>query len=570
MSVAEHVDLLVIGSGAGGLSAAVTAAARGLKVLVVEKDAVFGGATALSGGWIWAPGNPVSAQDGADDSPEQVRAYLRHELGAQHDEARVEAFLAAAPRMVEFFERHTRLQFVSGSWIADIHGHSPGACNGSRSVAPQPLDGRELGPELLRQLRAQKYETSLFGMGVMAGPDLRRFLGALRSWPNFLYAAGRFARHLRDLLLHRRGLQLVNGCALVGRLLLSARALGVQLRACTPARSLLTAQGMVIGAVIETPQGPRRVLARRGVVLATGGFAHDAARMASFAGVPHGADAWALPPAAVAGDGLSMAEAVGASVDRGSAAPLAWCPVSVVPYPGGRTGLYPHIIDRGKPGLIAVLANGRRFVNEADGYHDYVSALLRTVPTGEAPRSWLICDHRFLRCYPFGMVKPWPVPVWPYLRSGYLKRGHTLEALAAACGIDAAGLSATVARFNEHAAQGLDPEFDRGGSLFNRRSGDADHGPNPCVAPLVDGPFYAIEVKPGCFGSFAGLRADTQARVLDTAGRAIEGLYAAGCDQANVMGGHYPAGGINLGPAMTFGFIAGEHAATRSPATSLP
>lgn len=563
MTPTEHVDLLVVGSGAGGLSAAVTAAARGLRVLVVEKDTVFGGATALSGGWIWAPGNPVSAADGAEDSPERVRAYLRHELGAQHDDARVEAFLAAAPRMVAFFEQHTRLQFVSGSWIADIHGASPGAGSGSRSVAPQPLDGRELGPQLLRQLRGQKYETSLFGMGVMAGPDLRRFLGALRTWPDFRYATGRLARHLRDLLLHRRSLQLVNGCALVGRLLLSAQALGVQLRTGTPARSLLTTQGRVIGAILDGPDSPagtRHVIARCGVVLATGGFAHDAARMAQFAGVPEGAEAWALPPAAVAGDGLAMAEAVGAAIDNRTAAPLAWCPVSVVPYPGRRTGLYPHIIDRGKPGLIAVLASGRRFVNEADGYHDYVSALLRATPPGQAPRSWQVCDHRFLRRYPFGMVKPWPLPLWPHLRSGYLKRGRTLEALATACGIDAVGLAATVARVNADAAQGLDTAFGRGASLFNRRSGDAGHGPNPCVAPLEDGPFYAIEVHPGCFGSFAGLRCDAHARVLNAQGRAIEGLYAAGCDQANVMGGHYPAGGINLGPAMAFGFIAGEHA----------
>jgi succinate dehydrogenase/fumarate reductase flavoprotein subunit len=269
----------------------------------------------------------------------------------------------------------------------------------------------------------------------------------------------------------------------------------------------------------------------------------------------------ALPPESVSGDGARLGEAAGGELDRSLASPIAWCPVSIVPYRNGRKGLYPHIIDRGKPGIIGVLADGHRFVNEADGYHDYVSAMIAAVPPGQEVASWLICDHAFQRRYPFGMSKPFPVPVWPYVRSGYLKRARTVEALATACGIDPRGLAGTIAEYNRHARLGDDPVFGRGTTAFNRGSGDPDHKPNPCIAPIEKAPFYAIKVLPGSFGTFAGLKTDAFARVLDRRGKPIDGLYAAGNDQASVMGGHYPSGGINLGPAMTFGFVAARHAA---------
>jgi succinate dehydrogenase/fumarate reductase flavoprotein subunit len=235
--------------------------------------------------------------------------------------------------------------------------------------------------------------------------------------------------------------------------------------------------------------------------------------------------------------------------------------VSLVPSRSGRVGTYPHIVDRGKPGLIAVLSDGKRFVNEADGYYQFTSAMIASAPDDEEVAAWLICDSAFQRRYPFGMSKPFPVPVWPYIRSGYLTRGRTLEELARKCGIDPAGLVATVAAFNEHAVVGEDHDFGRGRSAFNRGSGDPEHQPNPSLAPVEKGPFYAIKVLPGSFGTFAGLKADASSRVLTADGQPIPGLYVAGSDQANVMGGHYPSGGINIGPAMTFGYIAARHAA---------
>ena len=562
-------DLLVVGSGAGGLAGAVTAAYHGLKVIVVEKAPVLGGATAWSGGWMWAPCNPLSQADGIVEDLDGPRTYLKHALGEQYDEPRVEALLQNSGRMVAFFENHTSLQFVSGSWIADIQGDLPGAGTGGRSVGPKPINARRLPKELRAALRPQLYETSFLGMGIMAGPDLQKFLHATTSVRGFAHAAWRVAFHVFDLLTARRGMQLVNGPALIARLAWSAHDLGVQLWTNSPAVRLTTQEGRVTGAVVATPQGRMTVEAPRGVLLAAGGFPHDVdRRRALFPRTPTGREHWTLAPDTTTGDGIDLAESVGGVLDTRLASPAAWCPVSLVPYRNGRVGVYPHIVDRGKPGVIGVLSTGRRFVNEADGYYQYTTAMIENAPAGEEVASWLVCDHTFQRRYPFGMSKPFPVPVWPYIRSGYLQRGRTLEELARKCGIDPRGLVATVEEFNRHARMGRDPEFGRGTTPFNRGSGDPEHRPNPSLAPLETPPFYAIKILPGSFGTFAGLRTDPRSRVLDAAGTAIPGLWAAGSDQANVMGGHYPSGGVNIGPAMTFGFLAGCDAAGRDPATS--
>ncbi|MDR6620415.1 FAD-dependent oxidoreductase [Sinomonas atrocyanea] len=561
---AVQTDVLVIGSGAGGLSAAVTAAYHGLRVVVVEKAEVCGGATAWSGGWAWTPGNPLAKADGVDEDPEQFRTYLRHRLGDRYDAARIDAFLEAVPHMVGFFEGRTRLQFTPGAKIRDIYGKTPGAGTGHRSVGPAPINARRLSPRVRRLLRGQLYETSFLGMGIMAGPDLTRFLSASQgSLQGLAYAAWRVGRHILDLAVHRRGMHLVNGTALVGRLLQSAEDLGVDVRVSTPAVRLTTDDsGRVTGAVVSGPEGRYEIEAARGVVLAAGGFPNDVQRRAAlFPKTPTGREHWTLAPKEADGDGITLGESVGAQFVTDVESPAAWCPVSLVPYRSGRVGTFPHIMDRAKPGSIGVRRDGKRFVNEANGYYDYVSALVAATPEGEAVESWQIADSRFVRRYPLGMAKPLPVPLFPYLRSGYLKRGRTLEELAAACGIDPAGLRETVERFNEGARRGADPEFERGETEFNRYGGDPKVGPNPSLAPIEQGPFYAVKVVPGSFGTFAGLAADGRARVLRADGSAVEGLYVAGNDQASIMGGFYPAGGINLGPALTFGYVAGRELA---------
>ncbi|RQM34395.1 FAD-dependent oxidoreductase [Rhodococcus ruber] len=563
-------DVVVVGSGAGGLSAAVAAAHGGASVLVVEKANVCGGATAWSGGWMWTPRNLFAHADGVHEDRAQPRRYLEHRLADDFDAAKVDAFLDGAPEMVEFFERHTALQFVPGAAIADIHGDTPGAGTGHRSVAPKPVSLRRLGPDVAALLRRQLYETSFLGMGIMAGPDLQAFLHSTRSGRAFLHCARRVSTHMLDLATKRRGQQLVNGTALVGRLLRSALDAGVDIRVATGATALVTdPSGRVTGVRLDGPDGAWTVSARRGVVLATGGFTHDIDRRRElFPRTPTGREHWTLTPSTTTGDGISLGESVGGRLDRSLASPVAYCPVSLVRYRNGKQGVFPHILDRGKPGVIGVLADGRRFVNEALGYHDYTLAMVEQVPDGEEVCSWLIADRQYLRYFPLGMAKPFPIPTWPYLRSGYLSKGRTIRDLAERIGVDPGGLEKTVTAFNESARVGQDPEFGRGTTPFNVKSGDADNPwPNPSLAPLERGPFYAVKVVPGSFGTFAGLVTDSSSRVLNGDDRPIDGLFAVGVDQSSVMGGHYPSGGINLGPAMTFGYLTGRRLASIAGAT---
>jgi succinate dehydrogenase/fumarate reductase flavoprotein subunit len=221
----------------------------------------------------------------------------------------------------------------------------------------------------------------------------------------------------------------------------------------------------------------------------------------------------------------------------------------------------PHFIDRAKPGVIAVLRDGSRFANEGNSYHDFVQAMIKAAKPNEEIASFLICDHRTLRKYGLGCVPPFPMPLGHHLRTGYLLRGNTLEALAAQAGIDAVGFAKTVAAFNSSAADGQDPAFGKGSRAYNRFQGDPLNGPNPCIAPIGRGPFYAIKMVIGDLGTYAGIKTDTHARALDADGQVIDGLYAAGNDMTSIMGGNYPGAGITLGPALTFGFIAGRHIA---------
>jgi succinate dehydrogenase/fumarate reductase flavoprotein subunit len=555
MTCDDAVDLIVIGSGAAGLSAAVTAAHAGAKVLVLEKAPVIGGTTAWSGGWIWAPRNPLAIRDGIIEDAEAPATYLSHVLGNTFDAAKVNAFLMHAPLMVEFFETKTALQFESGSHIPDTYSDLPGAGQGGRSVIAKAYDGRGLGDAISR-LRLPLPATAFMGMTIQAGADLRAFMTMTRSVASLVHVTKRFGGHLWDLAVHRRGMQLRNGNALIARLMRSALDAGVEIRTSVTIAALITEQERVVGVRLDMSDGATVISARRGVVLATGGAAQDVTRLSD------GLDNAPRPLATSFSDsgGARLAQAVGAAFDSAVASPFAYCPVSEIPGSDGSITLFPHIIERGKPGLIGVLKNGKRFCNEGNGYHDYVTALLEATPKGGVAESWLIATRGFQRKYGLGHSRPSPVPLGSHLRSGYVKQGRTLRELAQVCGIDPDGLEQTVRAFNDHARKGEDPEFGRGQTAYNRLQGDAAQTPNPCVAPIEAGPFLAVRVVPGYFGAFAGLKTNESAQVLRPNGTAIAGLYAAGADMRSVFGGHYPAGGINLGPAMTFGFVAARHA----------
>lgn len=568
----DACDLAVVGSGAGALSAAVTAAHLGLSVVVLEKEALVGGTTAWSGGWMWIPRNPLARAAGIEEDLDEVRRYLRHLLGANYDAPRLEMFLAHGPAMVDFHLQHTALRFIDGNAIPDFHGHAPGARGGGRSVCAAPFYASVLGAELSR-LRPPRDILSFLGMSI--GGDVRHFVRAGRAFDSFRYAAGRVLRHGWQVLRHGQGTTRMAGNALAAALFKSALDAGVRVFTGHAAVGLVQEGGRVQGVRVRTAEGERVLRTRRGVVLAAGGFPHDAQRQrALFASPEH----WSAALPADTGDGLRLGEQAGAQVDATLADPAAWAPVSLVPRRGGGVAHFPHLLERGKPGLIAVDRDGQRFVDEAGNYHSFMRGLFARCAQrhpGQPVQAWLVCDHRFQRRFGLGHSKPWPLPLGWHLRSGYLKRGRTLEDLARACGIDAQGLARTVQAFNAHAREGRDPDYHRGETPYDRMQGDAEHaGPNPCVAPIERGPFYAVRIVPGSLGTFAGLRADAHGRVLDARGEAVPGLYAAGNDMASVMGGHYPSGGITLGPAMTFGYILAHHAAGRPlaepTATPLP
>jgi succinate dehydrogenase/fumarate reductase flavoprotein subunit len=553
-----HCDVLVIGSGAGGLSTAVAAAQFGLKVIVVEKEQQFGGTTAWSGGWMWVPRNDLAIAAGIDEPLIEARKYLQSELGEYFNAKLIDQYLEQASEMVKFFTAHTNVQFIEGNSIPDIHGFSVGASTGGRTIGVAAFDGAELGKHL-QLLKPPLKETTIFGMGVATGLDANHFYNATKSWQSLKYVAARFARHFASRVQHGRGTHLVGGNALVARLAASALKLGVDIRVSHPVETLTTKDGRVTGVNVISGGGDFRIEASKAVVLATGGFAHDNNRKRELLPHTHTGEAhWSAASRGNTGDGLTMAEELGAEViAERSAAALA--PISLVPRGDGTFTHFPHIHERGKPGLIAVNRAGKRFTNEANSCFDFMSDLLESGLT----ESWLICDHRFIRRWGLGAVKPSPMPfqIGHSIHNGYLLRAKSIRALAESAVIDPNGLVEAVDRYNQQAMIGVDDDFHKGETPHNKMQGDQQHQPNPCMAPILTAPFYAMKLLPGSLGTFAGLHTNEYAQVLRQDDTPIVGLYATGNDMASVMAGHYPSVGIALGPAMTFGYIAAKHIA---------
>lgn len=555
-------DLLIIGSGAGAMCAALTAASQGLRVLIVEKDEKFGGASARAGGGLWIPNTPHAERAGVPDSREKALAYFRHETGSRFDEAKVGAFLDNGPAMLDFVENRSSLRFQVLAEFPDYHCESPGGGHG-RSLFPNAWDATELGEELHR-LRPVLMAASFMSMQIGVS-EVPTYLTAARKVRSFLHVAGCMVRRLIDQLRAGRTLRLTSGNAVVGGLAAAAFRDGVELWTSAPARSLTRDGDRVNGAIIEKSGQRIRIEAKHGVILSTGGFPHDSIRRAEL--FPQGnaaPEVWGMLPYGNAGEGIRMAEAVGARFNSNMTTPIALTPITTLHTGEGRLETIPVFFNRGAPGVISVTRQGKRFVNEARSYHDWGVALLSEYGDDQEAVAWIVCDHRALRRYGLGVIKPAPFPIAPHLKSGYLKRGRTPAELAANAGIDPEGLQHTIRQFNQAAARDEDPTFHRGSTDYERAGGDPEHGGNPCIGPLEQPPFYAIRVFAGCVATFAGIDTNAKAQALDSEGDPIAGLYVIGNDMASITGGDYISGGCTLGPAMTFGYIAANHIAAEA------
>ena len=556
-----EVDLLVLGAGAGGMTAALAAAVLGLDVLLVEKTALVGGTTAISAGSVWVPNSHHGAP--GDDADNALR-YLRAAIGDRLRASLADAFLAAGPEMVRFLEQHTAVQLRAYPYHPDYLADLPGATLAGRVLEPLPFDARLLGRAFAR-LRPPLPEFTLLGGMMVDRTDVGHLLAATGSVASLRHAARLLLRHGADRLRHRRGTRLVMGNALAGRLFHSLLQRDVPVLTSTAAIELAVANDRVSGAILDSPDGKVQMRSRLGVVLATGGFSRHPELRRRLLPAPLCEHSPLVE--SVTGDGVTLGQQAGGHLGADHANNSFWAPVSIRPRADGSTAVFPHfVLDRGKPGLIAVDGKGRRFVNEATTYQRFAEAMYAAHAQTPTIPCHLICDDRFIARYGLGMVRPRRLNLRRAIADGYVVRADTLAGLARALAIDPAALEETVARYNGFAAGGVDREFAKGGDAYQRNLGDPAHGPNPCIGPIRTPPFYAIEVRPGDIGASCGLVTNACAQVLRTDGTPIEGLYACGNDMDSLMAGVYPAPGITLGPAMTFGYLAARHAAARPSA----
>jgi succinate dehydrogenase/fumarate reductase flavoprotein subunit len=555
-------DVLVNGSGAAGLTAALKSSHAGLSVIVIEKEAVIGGTTALSEGMIWVPLSSEAKEKGIADSRGAALTYLEAAAGTYCEPERAAAYVDGAAEMLDFVHAHSEARFSLSAYSIDYHQDLPGATKGARAFNPGLFDGRKLDRDFMR-IREPLASTMILGGMTIASSDLPHVFAMRRSPRSALHMAGITARYLFDRLSgHARGTRIANGNGLIGALVLALKHREVSIQTNTRAVNLLRDGKRVTGALVSTGAAEQKIVARRAVILCCGGFpGSNALQQRYYPHVASGKRHHSLAPQTNIGDGLKLGTDAGGTLNEHLAEPAAWTPVSLVPQTEGPPIPYPHYIDRGKPGIIAVTRRGLRFTNEADVYHRFVPAMIAACKDDAEAAVWLIADHRAIRRYGLGAAPPAPGRLNRFLGNGYLKRGSTIAELAAKAGIDAKPLEQTIDSFNRHAISGEDPDFGKGKSVYNRANGDPKHMPNPCLAPLATPPFYAVQILPGDIATFIGLRTDGHARVLDVQGHAIPGLYTAGNDAASAMGGDYPAAGITIGSAMTFGYLAARHIA---------
>ncbi|GAA3301089.1 FAD-dependent oxidoreductase [Glutamicibacter nicotianae] len=557
MPTTYNCDLLIVGSGVAGMATAIRAAHDGLNVIVAEKSPHFGGTTALSAGWSWVPGNRKGAA-ATGDTRAEAEEYLKALAPDSYNAKGVEGFLDTVPEAIDFFENDTDVVFSYPEKAPDYQMDLPGAKLGGRAILPSDADVRMLG-ERRKEIQPYLSSYTVFGYMPQVGPDLNQFLHANQSPKSFTYVAAKLLKTWADIALHGQPIKRTNGSALMVRMVRSALDAGVRVWTGTPVQELCTAaDGSVTGAVLGGKHAGI-VNAKLGVVLAGGGFsADDELRQKYFAHDTLGGQHF-TPTQGHDGSSARMAMDVGGRINNSVSSVASWAPVTVFKYlRGGGQRLFPHLRQIGLPGMITVDRDGKRFGNEALSYHDFGRQMLDHHSNEQDVYAWIIGDKRLMDKYGIGYAKPWPVPRGFFRRIGYLNKGRTVADLAQQIGVDPKGLEQTIERFNRDALAGNDTEFGRGSTAYNHFRGDMEHKPNPNLAPLAKGPFYAAKVQMGDIGTFAGIDVDESSRVVRADGSRIEGLYSVGATAVSVFGGGYPGYGSHIGPALVFGYRLGR------------
>ncbi|HLS98385.1 MAG: FAD-dependent oxidoreductase [Porticoccaceae bacterium] len=549
-------DIVIVGSGGAGLSAAITAAKSGLDVLVVEKTRYFGGTTALSGGGIWIPANSIAEREGLHDTPEAAAKYISGVVGDIVREDVLDTFVHSGREMLDFLLANSEVEFSINHAEPDYYQDVEGAVIKGRLLNPVNYDGRLLERDDLLAIRPPLQEFNA-PMGFMVSfDDIPHLMSVGKNVASTVHVLKMVGRYAMDRLKYPRGTHLTMGNALIARMLRSARAAGVNLLNNAPMKRLVSENGRVVGIEIEHNGKTEVIRARKGVILASGGFSASLDWRRKY--IPYPEHHVSFLPEGNTGDGLQSAIDLGAELeDGGQHGNAAFTIMSVYHKPDGTLGKYPHVyLDRTKPGCIAVNSEGKRFGNEAA-----VDLYKSMHDTGSVP-AHLVCDHKFIKKYGLGLVLPGGLRLGKLLKAGYIIKGDTLEELARNIGADPANLAETVAKNNQYAKDGIDPEFHKGETLVDKALGDPSHGPNPCLGPIETGPFYAVKIFPGDGSTMLGLKVDGRTRVVNReTGQPIPGLYACGLDMNVLWRGREPAHGSYNGLGLTFGYVAARTAA---------
>ena len=551
----REIDTLVVGSGAGGLLSALVAADNHADVLVIEKEALWGGTSATSGAGIWIPASDQARAAGFEDNVDDAFKYVRALSKENVPDANIRAFVENAAPMLRWVTNKTEINYQAFPY-PDYHAENPGGSpTGYRTHMPLPVDGKKLGKDV-ETLRFASPAASLFGYLNWHFDETYIILFRAPGW--WWHLTKSLARYWFDWPFRfksRKDRRLTLGNALLGGLRLALNEKGVPVWLESPLVNLVEEKGKVIGAVVRHEGKDLRIRTRKGVVLAAGGF--DKNQSMRDENAPLYRNAYLSGgTSGNTGDSIRAGKALGAATLNMQSAWAA--PVFYVP--GEDRGRL-CTIERALPGCIMVNQKGQRYLNEAASYHIVGQQMARRAAEhGDASPTWFVFDHKYRHNYPVGPLYP-IMPDWLQRGEvrGILKKGKTIEELALAMRVPPDILAQTVARFNEHAVKGEDPDFHRGEAAYDKMYGDPRVGPNPCLAPIAKGPFYAMPIYPGDIGTNGGLLTDDKARVLDAKGKPITGLYAIGNNAASAMGESYPGAGVTIGPAMTFGYIAARH-----------